>query len=1071
MSRWGADDDALDAHIATFDIDSALIKAKQHQPPVVPSVPSYSSYHAASHPQNNWRSTASARPAPSSAPQVAGGAPLSSYISSPSLAPLSSADFAAPSRPSPFPFAPRFPPPAAPTAAAPSSYRPLAANQPTAPNVTPQYRAAAAPTVPPAPRHVPLPFPHLTTTSTSRPSAASLSTAAHQPPAPSASSSSSFPTSVPPYPPAFAPPPAPPPRSVGHSGPSAALPGFGRPSKPAWLDGSRRSPSPPAIDGRDGSPLAQRTFGPPPGELAGPWWKQFHADKAERLEQQKQKRREDSRARRQQNASTRVGRQQQQESAFLDPQFTRYVNQSMEPTEEERRRLREEGGGWKQRAVDSYAHMQCMADSVAAVEHSSQCERLVAWMARLGELKHSKQTYGNERSGTKRKTTQKLDKAGSAKKVRKAQQQEGDVALAEPVDSAKERRSSKGNDSEEDDIPLRPLPTVALGARELVKATADSAERSRAALVEEKEALLATEQGEGDTAVMLVDGSGEEDQPLLLLNTQSPLSSPSPPPSSHPSPAAASIRPFNPFFAFVTDVSSSAPCELVDFPALLPYEADDAEPSALISAQLQHLVIESDAADDVYLFAIEPTASPLPSPPPPPIPPQSTQTARAMTAQPMPAAAPPVSKPHSLQVSSRSAPPAAPLPSQPPPPSHDHHRMTPPSHPNPAASTPPTPPSSTPAAAFAPPRPLPPTFRPLPDPRSFMTATSPVASASLQPRTSPPRPRPEPVSNALTSVSVSHSGSTAAPRPPSVATVHTNRINPPFNMLPVHTSSPSRTSVTSLPNVPLPRPTLVSSPSISSSFSSSASSSPLSLPPPPSALAPPAPSSPAGDLSAAERELRREIAAAKREQWRRQHSGHLPTAMPNPTICTPSPGGGSSDSQPHATPQNPRTAAAAAAVQAPSNRTIPAAAMDVIDLADSSSSDDDVPPPQPRTRHAPAAPANLAPVPPSAPSVAHPAPTPAPAPSAAAAPSVPRMPYTGASDLPHVAAPSKVAQPFAAFRAPSVARLRGSSNSSSSGSGLGSTAGRADGAGKENVHANLCQQPSSNGIYSQLSQS
>ena len=208
----------------------------------------------------------------------------------------------------------------------------------------------------------------------------------------------------------------------------------------------------------------------------GAWWRQYHLDKAERQEQQKQKRREDGRARRQLLGSTRTNRQLQQQPAFLDPQFTRHVKYAMEPTEEERRRLLEEGAGWKQRVVERYAHMQCMADRVNDIEHSEQCGRVVAWLQRLEELKQVKPTdrdyVGAKTVRDKRKAATKLDKAAGAKRPRKERQRDPPTTPSEP---AQEGHTTDANKDEEDDIPLRPQHSAAVRPQ-LIKITVEQKE-------------------------------------------------------------------------------------------------------------------------------------------------------------------------------------------------------------------------------------------------------------------------------------------------------------------------------------------------------------------------------------------------------------------------------------------------------------------------------------------------------------------------------------------------------------------------------------------------------------------
>ena len=960
MSRWGSNE-ALDAHLAAFDLNSvatAKSKLQQHPPapqaslahqsvstfnqqPLRPALPSYlqqSTNGGPSRSHNSWRPSVPARPETSPAAQpTGGGAPLASYLST------SSAQFSRPS----FHAAPRAPPPA-------SAFNPF--NHPTTSNV-------AAP-VSSAPHHVPLPFSHLTS-STQRPPAASVPVVS-----PSSASSSSLP-------PAFVPPIRP--YNPTPSGPSTSLPGFGRPSKPAWLT-ANRCPSPTKVDGGSSTASSpQRAIGPPPGVNPGAWWRQFHIDKSERLEQQKQKRREDGRARRQLLGATRVSRQLQQESAFLDPQFTRYVNQSMEPTDDERQRLREEGGGWKRRVVERYAHMQCMPDPVSVIEHSERCERIVKWMQRLEELKQQRPTYADHvsdaKGGEKRKKVRKAGKAGSAKRPRNEKQEE--KSLSEPAESAKELHAKAGNSDEEEDIPLRPLHSAAVPAQHLT---------SRCAQDDSKE--VPADDRAVDAVLLSVNVADDEDEPLIL-------DARSPPPS--PPSRAASTRPPSLLWAAVPSVSA-----LVDFPDFPSYEVGDCDPSALVTAQLQQLVLTSDAVEDVYLLTLEPPLSSL-------RPSRIRTRAIASTETVLPSVVMPLPKDRQTPLaSSRSEPNTAPV-SQ----SSTARLPTP-------ASAQFAEPASVLSVPVAPPRPLLPTSRPLPDPRSFMQPCASVGSTHCPSHTSPPRPPPPSTSSAPTSATMT------APFGPH---------SPASSPAPVAVSTTSQ-----------------------------------------STRSPAAPC--AGTVTVADRDTRKSLAAAKREQWLREHGGAT-----RDTSDSPRP--------PHPTQLHTKSQMPQAQVVAHVPRTRSPVA-DVIDLA-SSSEDEETPLPLLHSRAATLPPFVAA----AAPSPPPPAPSRLVSPALAVAPQRPSAlsaapPYPASSggavlssggrivlnaDVVMPAAASvtsstKGNQPFAAFRAPSVVREKRRAERRTM-----AEQGRTDkqyggnvSTEKENVQVNVCAQPMSS-IYSQISQS
>ena len=903
---------AANARLPTYHSnESTLHHGQQHQPqhhvplpsfaaPSNPSsassVPSYLQRPAGpSRAHNGWQAAAPARPQPVPAPHFAGGAPVSSYISSPAAPDCTSVPAQA-SRPS-YPTAPGSPYTSA--ASNPSATR--WSNQPTAAHVTLPHYPPAAP-VAPAPRRVPLPIPHAAS-SAERPSGNFLPAA---PPAPLGSALSFSSSSVSPSTASSAHSAAPP----NPSRPFASLPGFGRPAKPAWLNSSRTS-SPTRADGGSRSPPPpppQRAIGPPPGVSPGPWWQQYRVEQAANKEAHKRKRRDDSRTRRQLLASSRVSRQVQQQPAFLDAQFTRYVEQSMEPTEEERRRLRDDGGGWRQRCVERYAHMQCMADRVNEIEHSAHSERLVGWMQRLVEEVRQSQSQstsaghaaGGERSGEKRKASKKLDRASSAKKARRQ-------AIPAHAEAAS---ITAGNSSDDDNILLRPLHSVPAQPQPATPLV----EQKCATPVTPSSAVRPSRRSEPvDRTVAhgVLDLSDDEDRPVLLASSQAPSNS---------------ILPSN--TASLLSTSVLAPSLVVDFPDFPSYDADDVDTSTFVTAQLQQLVLLPEAKEDVYVLSIEQRLSP----------PRTTRV-RPELAAPSAATAPlstaastPVQQP-SPPESQRPFPPATSAAVQPP-----QSRLPPPV---PAQPHPPTLVSVVP-----PPRPLPSAHRPLPDPRLFMPTAPPSApptAAQPVPQASPPRPLP-----ALSATSIA-TAAAAGPRSPATAVT------------------------------------------------------PNAVPPSPPSATPPA-ASPGGAVAVVDRDLRRELAAAKREQWLREHGG--PSAATADRACSPP----------------PAQQAGPAVAREPLNRARSRAA-DVIDLA-SSSEDESVPLPL-------SAPRSVFPLPPPAPPV-----TPVVAASALVVPQPVAARSVGvsadggqqavaaadAAATRAAAEPSsaKLRQPFAAFRAPHV---------------------------------------------------
>ena len=985
MSRWS--DDALDAHLAAFDLNSinkpghkqqqqpinvrappVAPTASFHsplpprpptafQPPAVSSVPAYLQKPtdvAASRSYSVWRPPAPAYPRPDATPPSTAGAPSSSYQPTPTL---SAASSVAQLGRSPFPAATGHPT----STHSPFAPRPYTlANQSAASSVAQPFHASAAPTAG-APRHVPLPLP--------QPTQLSGCSAASSPSASGVSAWSSV------LPPAFVPPTFP--LARGTAAPSTSLPGFGRPSKPAWL-AANRSPSPTKLDGGSAQPSGQRAIGPPPGVAAGPWWQQFKLDRAERLKQQQQKRRDDGRVRRQLLASTRVNRQLQQRPAFLDSQFTRHVNQSMEPAEDERRRLREEGGGYKRRAVDRYAHMQCMADRVGRIEHSQQCERVVTWMQRLEEVKQTqsqteRRYVGGEKRGEKRKTAKKADKTGSAKKIRTEGRDR--AALAKPSEATADRDARVDAEDDEGDVQLQPLHSAATQANPATLSTEQKdpvcETQPAACLPATRESKhQSTEDERDDEAVVVPRTEFDEDQTLQLDSR--PL-------SPDPVVQALSTRPLDLASLLSTAVLDSS--ALVDFPDLVSYGAADSDPSALISALLQQMVLSSDAVDDVYVLSFEQPPTLLPSP-------RKLRAAETVarsqtvvfpTADPQ---LPPVSKNTSPLTTSAVV-------------SHPH----PPQQPSPmSAFSAPAPVQLTPVA---PPLPLPPTLRPWPDPRSFMQPAPPrtpvrMGVAQPFPDTSPLRHPPPPAVGIPTSASAT------------IAAIFRSPVSPPPAV--AATASPSGSSITM----------------------------------------------PVSALDAVDREMRKGLAAAKREQWLREHgsSSGASAQEPDPLILA----------RPLPIACEPRESTA---VQSPRSRL---SVTDVIDLA-TSSDDEEAPLPIGPLRPLPSAPPAAPALPPRAAvdRTVEPSSTIGGAVTTSIAVRPAAVPLTVSSRASAVSD-----QPFAAFRAPSAVRDKQRADkwtATQHSQRSDKQRDRAAPADKENVHSiNLCTQPL-NSIYSQMSQS